>query len=95
MVKEKAERRFVLVTTEQRGVFAGYLKEEKGKEYVILEECRCAIYWATTKGFVELASIGPNEKSKIGAKADRIKLYNITSVTDCTEKAKNKWSAYE
>ena len=91
----KKERRFVLVTTEQRGVFAGYLKEDEGKEYVVLEECRCAIYWATTRGFIELATIGPNEKSTIGAKGEEIKLYNITSVVKCTKIAQDKWCSYE
>ena len=43
--------RYVLVTTEYRGVFAGHLESEKDR-LAILTDARCAIYWATTKGLL-------------------------------------------
>lgn len=85
--------RHVLVTTEFRGVFFGKLTEEKEVErIVVLENARCAIYWGTTHGFLELAEVGPNEKSKTGSVAKQIKLHGVTSITDCTEKAVEKWT---
>lgn len=84
----------VLVTTEHRGVFFGYLagrSEEATGLTVTLERARCAIYWATKTGFLELAAIGPNSASKIGARAPRIELRNVTSVTDCAPAAVEAW----
>ena len=84
--------RYVLVTTEYRGVFAGHLESEKDR-LAILTDARCAIYWATTKGLLELAAIGPNVKSKIGSTAPRITLHSVTSITDCTPEAVAAWKS--
>jgi len=85
----------VIITTQHRGVFFGDLK--KGTEEsrtVTLTGARNAIYWATSKGFVELAQTGPNSKSKVGATAQRIVLHDVTSVTECTEAAAAAWRAF-
>ena len=85
----------VIVTTEHRGVFFGYL--EKGTEEqrtVTLTGARNAIYWATTRGFIELAQVGPNKSSRVGAVAPRIVLHAVTSVTDCTDAAAEAWRAF-
>lgn len=81
----------VLVTTAQRGVFFGLLEEDSAPARVVLTRARCAILFATTKGFLELASDGPNRESKIGAEADRLTLYDITSVSEVTEQAAQRW----
>ena len=86
------ETDFILVTTEFRGVFAGFLKSQEGRT-VTLTSARCAIYWATTGGFLELAQKGPNPKSRIGSEAEEITLYGVTSVARCTEVAKLSWLA--
>ena len=85
-------KQFVLVTTEYRGVFAGFL-ESQDKRKVVLARARCAIKWNTTGGFLELAKDGPNEDSKIGSEADRITLYGVTSIADVSAKAIEKWLA--
>jgi hypothetical protein len=83
---------FVLVTTEYRGVFAGYLKDHISNDRrIILTQARCAINWATSKGFLELAQDGPNSKSNIGAVAPVLELYGVTSVATCTQKAQEAW----
>ena len=85
----------VIITTEHRGVFFGYL--ERGTEEqrtVTLTSARNAIRWATTRGFIELAQVGPNKASKIGAVAPRIVLHAVTSVTDCTEAAADAWRLF-
>lgn len=88
------DRRPVLVTTAHRGVFFGYLVEERdGGKTVVLRGARCAIRFNTTGGFLELAGVGPNSGSRIGTRAVEIKLYDVTSVADCTEAAVAAWEA--
>ena len=83
---------YVLVTTEYKGVFAGELKEKDAEaKRVVLKNARCAIQWATTKGFFELAELGPNVNSKIGSTAPTVELFGVTSISACTETAKKAW----
>lgn len=84
------EKRAVLVTTQYRGVFFGFLESQDGDK-VVLVRARCAIRFATTGGFLELAKIGPNHKSKIGTEAERIELYAVTSIADVSKEAIAKW----
>lgn len=84
------EKRAVLVTTDKRGVFFGFLERQEGDK-VTLTSCRCAIRWNTTGGFLELAKDGPNSGSKIGSEAERVELYGVTSIADVSAKAVEKW----
>lgn len=86
------ENQFVLVTTEYRAVFAGFL-ESQDERTVVLTRARCAIRWNTKKGFLELAEDGPNSGSKIGAEAKQITLYGVTSIAVVADKAREKWLA--
>lgn len=86
------EQRFVLVTTEYRGVFAGFLESQEERT-VTLCRARLSIKWNTKGGFMELAKKGPNSGSRIGSEADRITLYGVTSIADCTAEAREKWLA--
>lgn len=86
------EMRPVLVTTVHRGVFFGFLESRDGN-FVVLVNARCAIRWETTGGFLELADIGPNSRSKIGSPALRIELFDVTSISDVTPEAVEKWLA--
>ena len=88
MDKSKA----VLVTTIYRGVFFGFLESRDGNS-VILTDARCAIRWNTTGGFLELAQVGPNSNSKIGSPAPRIELFDVTSISDVTDEAAEKWQS--
>jgi hypothetical protein len=84
--------KFVVVTTQWRGVFAGTLvsqNESLGK--IVLSNARCAMRWGTTDGFFELASKGPNSKSKLGAIAPEATLYGVTSFLVCTAEAEAAW----
>ena len=83
----------VLVTTEFRGVFFGFVKSDKNlPEEITLTECRNCIYWASSiGGFLGLASKGPNGDCRIGALIKEITLYKITSVTPVEEKAVEAW----
>lgn len=84
------KKRFVLVTTEHRGVFAGELAEHD-RSKVTLINAKCAIYWNTKRGFLELAQVGPNAGSRISAPAASLILYGVTSIADVTTEAEAKW----
>lgn len=85
-VKERA----VLVTTAHKGVFFGYAKETSGST-IQLRAARLCVYWsADLRGFMGLASYGPNGSCKVGPAAD-IELRDITSVTEVSPEAIAKW----
>lgn len=79
----------VLVTTEHRGVFFGELEDDtdQAARSLTLKNCRNAIYWSGDKGFLGLASDGPQNGSRIGSTAPNVLLHDITSVSACTDKA--------
>jgi hypothetical protein len=82
----------VLVTTEHRGVFFGYLLGEPSKEKVLLRHVRNCVFWsADAKGFVGLAEKGPTRGCRVGPPAPEATLFDITSVITCTEEAVDAW----
>ena len=90
----KKASKHVLVTTEYRGVFFGELVSEADSgRTVVLDHVRCAIRFGTEGGFLELARTGPTDNSKIGTEAPSVKLYGVTSITECTEKAVDTWKS--
>lgn len=85
-----AQERGVIVTTAHGGVFFGYARETSGAT-VKLRGARLCVYWsADLRGFMGLASAGPNSNCKIGPAAD-IELRDITSVVECSPEAVAKW----
>jgi len=90
MPKEKKERA-VLVTTSHKGVFFGFAKDTDG-DTIHLRAARLCIYWSSDlRGFMGLASHGPNGNCKIGPAAD-IEVRSITSVSEVTDAAAKKWT---
>jgi hypothetical protein len=87
------KKQAVLVTTEFRGVFFGYVKNNNNlPAEITLTDARNCIYWAASVGgFLGLASSGPDSNCKIGAQVQELTLYKITSVTPCTTEAAEKW----
>jgi len=84
----------VLVTTDNRGVFFGYLQTDEAPHSVTLVDARNIIYWSkATKGYLGLASDGPTNASRVGPKVPSLTLYGITSVADCTPEAVAKWES--
>ena len=82
----------VLVTTEFRGVFFGYVKnDKKAPAEITLTGVRNAIYWTECGGFIGLAATGPNKSCRIGARIDELTLYKITSVTPVSTEAEKAW----
>ena len=88
MVKRK---RAVVVTTEFKGVFFGYLEKESNRT-VVLSKARNCIYWTSeVRGFIGLAKSGPLSGCKVGPAADTLKLHSVTSIIDATEEAIKAW----
>jgi hypothetical protein len=86
----KQKERAVLVTTSHRGVFFGYAAETSG-ETISLRAARLCVYWsADLRGFMGLASHGPNGNCKIGPAAN-IELRDITAVVEVSPAAAEKW----
>lgn len=87
------EEKAVVVCTELRGVFFGYTKDVDSVR-IKLRAARNAYYWKVPAGtgVHALASVGPLQGSKIGARAD-VQLRKVTAVFDCTPEAVQAWEA--
>lgn len=84
------KERAVLVTTAHKGVFFGYARETSG-DTIQLRDARLCVYWSSDlRGFMGLASQGPNSSCRIGPAAD-IELRAITSVVAVSPAAVEKW----
>ena len=88
----------VLVTTEKRGVFFGYLDSDEFPAslpgHIVLKKCRNCIYWSSEcHGFIGLAVDGPVGDCRIGPAADEMRIESITSMAKVTTAAAKKWEA--
>lgn len=84
----------VLVTTEHRGVFFGYLTGEPTPEKVTLTNVRNVLYWpARVRGYGGLCAQGPNADCRIGPAMPDAILYKITGVHGCTDVAAKAFEA--
>lgn len=97
----------ILITTQHRGVFFAQISAKQLDDYkqraiqdhlspknlIDLENCRMAIYWNTKRGVTELAEVGPNSGSRIGAPANVDILHDVTGIFSVTDKAAEKWLA--
>jgi hypothetical protein len=74
-------------------VFFGYATETNGLT-IKLTQARNCLYWsADVKGFLGLAASGPSESCLVGPAAD-IELRNITSVSEVTPDAVERWEKH-
>lgn len=85
----------VLITTEFRGVFFGYVENDsKLPDQITLTDARNCMFWSSEcGGFLGLAANGPTSKCKIGTKVSELTLYKITSIAPVTEEAAKKWNS--
>ena len=85
----------VVVTTEFRGVFFGYLEKENDDRSVVMTNVRNCIYWTSeVNGFGGLAVTGPLDGCRIGPPVPSLKLFQVTSIIDCTKKAEKSWLSF-
>jgi len=87
-------KKAVLVTTGFRGVFFGFVKDDKKlPNEITLSKAKNCIYWASScGGFLGLAATGPDSNCRIGREVSGITLYKITSVTPVSKKAAKAWA---
>jgi len=81
--------KYVIVRTYSAGVFAGYLKNRKGKE-VVLINARRLWFWSGAASLSQLAMEGVKNpgKCKFPCEVDRVELTEAIEVLDCTEAAR-------
>lgn len=93
--KNSQNKLAVLVTTEFKGVFFGYInKEDIDKDTLVLENARNCVYWASSvKGCFGLAANGPNSSCKIGPQVEALVLKKITSISLVSAAAVEKWES--
>ena len=86
----------VLITTQHRGVFFGYIDPTKRHDqHIDMTGVRNCIFWsASVGGFLGLAGGGPNKECRIGAHVTgTFTARDVTSITDCTADAVKAWEA--
>ena len=95
MAKQKnGAARAVLITTEHRGVFFGYVEDEgKFPEAVTLTKMRNCIQWRGLNGFLELTTTGPIAACRVGPAAERGTLAKCTGMWDVEPVAVAAWEA--
>ncbi len=85
----------VLVTTNNRGVFFGYLEnpgDDASPASITLVNARNAVFWDVgTKGFLSLAAVGPGDACRVTESVPRLTLYAISSVSLCAPEAVLAW----
>jgi hypothetical protein len=87
------KKRAVMVTTQHRGVFFGYVKAPLKNGAVTITDARNCLYWsADMKGFMGLAANGPSKSCRVGPAVPAITLTGVTSVSEVSADAETKWT---
>lgn len=84
----------VVVTTEHRGVFFGYLTGDNNQSpvSVTLYQCRMCVSWqSSVRGVLGLAATGPNKQCRVSPAVPESVLWKITGVFTCTDDAAKAW----
>lgn len=86
-------KRAVVITTEHRGVFFGYVEsDKKAPNEIDLKDVRMCVYWsADVKGVLGLASGGPTKGCRITAPVPKMRLYKVTAILECAPEAAKRW----
>lgn len=82
----------VMVTTEFRGVFFGYMENPPSDGTITIKQAQNCVYWSQdVRGFMGLASSGPTKNCKVGPAVPSITLHKVTAVVEVTPEAAEKW----
>ena len=82
--------RAVIVTTSHRGIFFGYAADTSGNSIKLKRGRNCISWSSDLRGFVGLATVGPNKSCKVGPAAD-MEVRDITAVLEVSKEAAEKW----
>lgn len=84
-------KKAVVVTTQYRGVFFGYLVRRNG-DSVVLDGCRNCVRWSSElRGFIGLAKHGPTTNCRVGPACDGAELLGVTAIFSATDEAAAMW----
>lgn len=83
----------VLVTTNNRGVYFGYLSVNGAPDFVVLKDARYAVSWEEMRGYLDLANGGPNGGCRVTPSTVALTLYGIAALAHCTPEAAAAWEA--
>ena len=91
----------VVVTTDHRGVFFGYVSAEVLQdaqavmpETLTLRDARMCVYWTSdVRGVLGLAATGPNKRCRISPAVPSLTLSGLTAILDVAEEAAKNWEA--
>lgn len=82
----------VVVFTDKRGVFFGYLNGAYSREKLTLKNARMCVYWtAEVHGALGLASTGPTSACKVTLPVPELELVDIHGIAKCTDDAVEAW----
>lgn len=84
----------IVVTTEYRGIFFGYVKDSSNlpESIELTEVCNCLSWSSDMGGFVGLIAKGPSESCKIGPSAESMTLWKITSCAPVSTVVAANWA---
>ena len=87
------KKEYYIVRTYSAGVFAGYIKSQKGKE-VVINNARRLWYWDGAASLSQLAMEGVSkpENCKFPCEVEEIIVTEAIEILKCTEKAKKSIS---
>ena len=84
----------VVVCTEYKGIFFGYVAAVRSTKTITLKRARCCVHWSTdVKGFVGLAAGGPTKNCRIGPAAPEMLLHKVTCVLTVSAEAAKAWES--
>ncbi len=83
----------VVVTTDRKGVFFGYLPENTDltQTTLRLERVRMCVYWRGIRGVMGLAKIGPTDECRVGPPAPAMTIHQINGVMEISDEARAAW----
>lgn len=95
MATKSAATKPVIVTTEHRGVFYGFVPNKAPLDVTVIriERVRMVVYWsADVRGVVGLAATGPTNGCRIEFEAPAVTLQDVTAVIEVSEEAAKKFA---
>ena len=85
---------YCIVRTYSAGVFAGYVKEEKGQEITLLKARRLwQWYGAASLSQLAMEGVSRPDDCKFPCEVDEIKLYQVIEKVNATEQCKQSLSS--
>lgn len=88
------EQQAVVVTTELKGVFFGFLDDEADRDSKVVEltQAQMCVSWSSdVQGVLGLAATGPTRSCKVTRPVPRLTLRQVTAVMDVTDEAVKLW----